>query len=174
MWDIIGPLVGLDSGSLRWVLWGAGGAVGGLILFPSWSPTTCLFTQTRAPPRFKYTAGLGGARPTDGGMDKDFSMEMKFFLEKCANINTHQPNSESMAEKFSISNFNEARCPAGVFEPKKLRQQKTSICSQGHTDPIIEPKIGFLIGKLIYWAKNLTYDHKILTSTLIYLYKYKC
>ena len=91
MWDIIGPLVGLDSGSLPWVLWGAGGAVGGLILFPSWSPTTCLFTQTRAPPRFKYTAGLGGARPTDGGMDKDFSMEMKFFFLKSMQILPRTP-----------------------------------------------------------------------------------
>ena len=37
---------------------------------------------------------------------------------------------------------------------EKLSQQKTSICYQGHTNQIIEPKIGFLFSKLKNGSKK--------------------
>ena len=162
MWDIIGPLVGLDSGSLPWVLWGAGGAE--LILFPSWSPTTCLFTQTRAPPRFKYTAGLGGAPPTDG---QRFLNGKDIFGKVCKYYPEHPPPVKLRINGWKVRHFqfqrNSMSCRS-VRAEKAPSAENINLFSGTHRPDywaknwISYRKIDLLSQEFNSWSQN-TYKH---------------
>ena len=148
MWDIIGPLVGLDSGSLPWVLWGAGGAE--LILFPSWSPTTCLFTQTRAHRDLNIQPAWAGLDLLMEGWTKISQWKWNSFFGKVCKYYPEHPSAKLRINGWKVRHFQFQR---NSMSCRSVRAEKAPSAENINLFPGTH--------RPDYWAKNWISYRKI-------------